>query len=83
MDLQKELDELVERMEIYINCNCPSWLTPNSTFMGIEPGHNLDVLKIAFDFRINRSEFLRREVPQVLKDPSLADLTLVRGDNEA
>lgn len=75
--LEEELDELVGKMEAFISVNSPGWLTPNSTSVGIRPGHNLDLLQISFDFRVDRSEILKSETPDVLKDPSKPDLKVI------
>jgi len=48
--------------------------------LGVIPGHNLDLLKIAFDFRIDRIFLLRMktEIPDELKDPSKAELKVIK-----
>ncbi len=78
MDIQKELDEFVGKIETFNANNAPSFLTPNSYFVGIVPGHNLDLLQISFDYRIDRSQILKAETPEILKDPSKVELTVIR-----
>lgn len=75
-DTQEELNELVSKLEECLAANCPSWLTPNSYFVGVIPGHNLDLLQIAFDLRIDRTHMLRAQTPQALRDPSKPQLEL-------
>ena len=77
--MEEELNEFIARFEECISKYCPKWITPNSNFVAIEPGHNLDLLKISFDFRVNRMEFLTRDTPQFLKDISKADLSIIKG----
>ena len=83
MSEQEDLNELMGRMETCLNEHCPKWLTPNSTYVGIMPGHSLDLLQIAFDLKVDRTHMLLSETPVFLKDPSKPDLNLVRGKNES
>lgn len=78
MTIEEELDAFVEKLSTFSAENCPSFLTPNSNFMGIIPGHNLDLIQIAFDFRVDRMRMLLSETPNALKDPSKADLNLLK-----
>lgn len=79
-DLQKEINDFMEKVDQFNADNCPGWLTPNSYGVGVIPGHNLDLLQIWFDYKIDRSTILRSETPDFLKDPSKADLNVVKGD---
>ena len=72
--IKKELDEFVNKIHAFAAQNCPSWLTPNSNFVGIRPGHNLDLLEISSDFLIDRYQILNSEIPQELKDPSKLEI---------
>lgn len=67
----------MDKVQAFAGCNLPSWLAPNSCFVGIRPGHNLDLLEVSFDFRIDRTTMLLSDVPDVLKDPTKADLKIV------
>lgn len=78
METEEELSEFVEKIEIFVATNCPSWLTSNSYFVGIKPGHNLDLLEISFDFRIDRTHMILSRTPEILKDPSKAALHVVK-----
>lgn len=78
MTIQEELDEFIDKVQVFAAQNTPSWLTSNSNWVGIEPGHNLDLLKIGFDFVVDRTTLLWSETPNVLKDPSRADLGIVK-----
>jgi hypothetical protein len=76
--IQEELNDFVDKVQAFASNNLPSWLTPNSTFVGIRPGHNLDLLEVSFDFRIERWALAKREIPQELKDPSKPDLSVLK-----
>lgn len=77
-NLEEELSEFVKRIQDISSEHCPDWLTSNSYSVGIMPGHNLDLLQISLDYRVNRTEFLKTEVPDILKDPSKPDLRAVK-----
>lgn len=71
MSAQEELNEFIRKLDEFSAKNCPKWLTPNSNFFGVEPGHNLDLLKIAFDYQISRTWLLTsKESRSFLADPS-------------
>lgn len=76
-NLSDELSDYVARMEAFSGQNSPSFLTPNSTFVAVVPGHNLDLLQITFDYRIDRTMMLRSEIPDALKDISKPDLKVI------
>ena len=78
MNLQEELNEFIRKMEEFSHNNCPSWLTPNSNYFGVEPGHNLDLLKIAFDYRIDRTFLLSKAGRDFLQDPEKPQLGIVK-----
>lgn len=78
MTLHEELIQFRDKIQVFVSQNCPGFLTPNSTFMGISPGNNLDVLQIGFDFRVERLAILKMEVPPELEDPSKANLKVVK-----
>lgn len=76
--MQEDISELLTRIDSVIAESCPAWLTPNSHFVSLVPGHNLDLLQVAFDFRVDRTSFLLSETPDFLKDPMKADLGVVK-----
>lgn len=76
MTIQEELNEYISKLERFVSENSPLWLTPNSHFIGIRPGHNLDLLEISFDFRIDRSTIL--EAPDLFTDPSKTELRVIK-----
>lgn len=78
MNIQEELNEFLGRVQEFSVGICPKWLTPNSHFAGIKPGHNLDLLEIGFDFRVDRTSLLLAETPDILQDPSKAQLKIMR-----
>lgn len=80
INIQEELNAFVEKILRVSYEECPSFLAPNSNFMGIIPGHNLDLLQISFDFRVDRTTLLLSETPNTLKDPLLPDLRLLTRD---
>ena len=75
---EEELRRFMYSVERYASSICPYWLTPNSTGVGIEPGHNLDLLKVWFDFTVSRTDLLRSETPTILKDPSEPELRVIK-----
>lgn len=77
--IQEELNEFLEKVQEFNASICPHWLTPNSNFVGIKPGHNLDLLEILFDYRIDRTHLLFSEMPEELKDPSKPELKIIKG----
>ena len=78
MDVQGELNEFIGKLEELARSNCPSWLQSNSYSVGVMPGHNLDLLQISFDFRIERAAILAMDCPEILKDPSNTVLTVIK-----
>lgn len=74
---EKELDEFVNKLNDFSIANCPSFIESNSFFVGIIPGHNLDLLQISFDFRITRSMLLKAKTPDILKDISKPNLKVL------
>lgn len=78
MNLDDELIEFMAKLEKFSIENCPSWLTPNSYYSGIIPGHNLDLMQISFDYKVDRSAIMKFEIPDSLKDPSKPELTVVK-----
>lgn len=74
MNKSEELQLFIEKIEAFSAKNCPNWLCPNSIFFGVEPGHNLDLLKISLDYRIDRLFLLSLGVDDFLKDPSALEL---------
>jgi hypothetical protein len=66
----EQLQGFLRALEAFSNANCPSWLTPNSNYLGVMPGHNLDLVQIAFDYRIDRTWLLSQDEKSFLKDPS-------------
>lgn len=78
MNVQDELNEFIEKLGAFSIQHAPSWLKSNSYHVGILPGHNLDLLQIAFDFKVDRIYLLLSDTPDVLKDPSKGDLSLVK-----
>jgi hypothetical protein len=76
--LHEELKIFVQSIDLFINQNCPRFLTPNSNFLGIIPGHNLDLLQISFDFKVDRQQLLGATIPNELKDPSKTELTVIK-----
>lgn len=74
MGANEELQTFIEKLNAFSIKNAPKFLTPNSHFMGIEPGHNLDLLEISFDYRIDRTWLLSQKESTfcrtTLKDPS-------------
>ncbi len=79
MSHEEDLKDFVYKIEEFIHFHYPKWLTPNSTSVGVLPGHNLDLMQISFDFRIDRTDLLLSDTPDVLKDFSKADLQLHQG----
>lgn len=80
MTIEEELSEFLEAFRVVSIEKCPSFLTSNSHFLGIVPGHNLDLLQISFDFKVDRWSLLKKNIPDILKDPSKAELTLLKDD---
>lgn len=81
MSPEEEISAYIQRIERTVHEDCPAWLTPNSNWFGIMPGHNLDLLQIAFDFKINRSHVLKSSpdgVPAYLTDPSKPELKVIK-----
>lgn len=78
MSPEEEINAYIERIERAAHENCPSWLTLNSNWFGIMPGHNLDLLQIAFDFKVDRAHLLKNGSPQSLLDPEKGRLTVIK-----
>ncbi len=76
--MQEDLSEFLTHMVEASVRFCPSWLSANSYFMSIVPGHNLDLFQMSFDFRIDRTTILYTDTPDILKDPSKANLGVVK-----
>lgn len=74
MTPQEELSEFIGKLDRFSSENCPKFITPNSNWFGVEPGHNLDLLKIAFDYRVDRTFLLRTD----FTDPSKPRLEVVK-----
>lgn len=77
-EVQDALSVFLGEINDLCHNKCPNFLTPNSHFMGVRPGHNLDLFEISFDFRIDRTSILTMDTPDVLKDPSVADLKVLK-----
>ncbi len=78
MSPEEEISAYIARIERTVNEACPSWLTHNSNWFGIMPGHNLDLLQIAFDFKVDRSHLLKNGSPESLMDPEKANLRIIK-----
>ncbi len=80
MTVKEQLDKFISSIQAFNEANCPSFLCPNSYFVSIVPGHNLDLLQVSFDFRVDRTFMLLSETPEELKDMSEPDLRVVRDE---
>jgi hypothetical protein len=78
MNHEDDLNEFKSKLERYSTEICPNWLTPNSTTVSIIPGHNLDLLQVSFDYRVDRTGLLISETPEELKDMSKPEFHVVR-----
>ncbi len=78
MTTHEELNKYVGEIEAVVNRCCPSFLTPNSSFVSVVPGHNLDLLQITFDLRIDRTSMFLSETPIELQDVSKPELKVLK-----
>lgn len=78
MSLSDQLAEFMDKLDKFSMENCPPFLTPNSYCMSVVPGHNLDVMQVSFDFKIDRLAVLMSKEKNFLVDPSKPELEIVK-----
>lgn len=76
--VEDELSDFLSKLNDFAQDNAPSWLASNSYFMGVMPGHHLDLLQISFDFKIDRAHVLKHGEAGFLADPSKPELKVIK-----